>query len=299
VIDGVKLVVEPSVFPVGALQLNPDGLQAFLDSQNITQPLSPAPSAGETLVETAGRLCYMSFQKPRPGGNASYIQHILEVGHGSVLEHAVFSFIITGVDRNLSHELVRHRVGLSPSQLSQRYVDEANVAACGKRRNAERSQLSQRYVDEASTAFVVTPRYVPYLDAYKAWCAAERPFERSQAVILFQAWLDTCKRSLNAYKDEAQIFEADSTETNLTRRRKQAREAARGVLPGCTETFLFLTGNARAWRHLLELRGSADADLQFQRLARALLPHLQHQAPHLFSDFTTTATEITAQYRKV
>jgi thymidylate synthase (FAD) len=275
VIDGVKLVVEPSVFPVGALQLNPDGLQAFLDSQNITQPLSPAPSAGETLVETAGRLCYMSFQKPRPGGNASYIQHILEVGHGSVLEHAVFSFIITGVDRNLSHELVRHRVGLSPSQ------------------------LSQRYVDEASTAFVVTPRYVPYLDAYKAWCAAERPFERSQAVILFQAWLDTCKRSLNAYKDEAQIFEVDSTETNLTRRRKQAREAARGVLPGCTETFLFLTGNARAWRHLLELRGSADADLQFQRLARALLPHLQHQAPHLFSDFTTTATEITAQYRKV
>jgi thymidylate synthase (FAD) len=47
------------------------------------------------------------------------------VGHGSVLEHAVWNFLITGVSRSFTHELVRHRAGMGYSQLSQRYVDES------------------------------------------------------------------------------------------------------------------------------------------------------------------------------
>src|SRR4029077_19466275 len=79
----------------------------------------------EHLSEIAGRLCYMSFARPRPGGNKAYIDHIKEVGHGSVLEHAVWNFVFTGVSRSLTHELVRHRAGMGYSQLSQRYVDES------------------------------------------------------------------------------------------------------------------------------------------------------------------------------
>jgi thymidylate synthase (FAD) len=69
----------------------------------------------------------MSFAKPRPGGNGAYLHHILEVGHGSVLEHAVFNLIITGVSRSFTHELIRHRAGFGYSQLSQRYVDESTA----------------------------------------------------------------------------------------------------------------------------------------------------------------------------
>src|SRR5262245_64008185 len=68
----------------------------------------------------------MSFARPRPGGNAKYFDHLLEVGHGSVLEHAVWNFIFTGVSRSLTHELIRHRAGFGYSQLSQRYVDESD-----------------------------------------------------------------------------------------------------------------------------------------------------------------------------
>lgn len=75
------------------------------------------------LTEVAGRVCYMSFEKPRPGGNHAYIEHIKELGHGSVLEHGSFSFLFTGVSRGFSHELVRHRAGMAYSQLSTRYVD--------------------------------------------------------------------------------------------------------------------------------------------------------------------------------
>ncbi len=82
-------------------------------------------SEGEMLVEIAGRLCYMSYGKGRKT-TPDFIRHIVEVGHYSVLEHANWTFIFTGVSRSLTHELVRHR-HFSFSQLSQRYVDESAV----------------------------------------------------------------------------------------------------------------------------------------------------------------------------
>src|SRR5206468_9485234 len=81
---------------------------------------------GERLIEVAGRVCYMSFGLGRKT-NAEYIGHLVSVGHGSVLEHAVWNFIITGVSRSFTHELIRHRAGFGYSQLSQRYVDESEA----------------------------------------------------------------------------------------------------------------------------------------------------------------------------
>src|SRR6266446_3782953 len=50
------------------------------------------------------------------------------VGHQAIDDHAVFNFIITGVSRSFTHELVRHRAGFGYSQLSQRFVDESQCA---------------------------------------------------------------------------------------------------------------------------------------------------------------------------
>jgi thymidylate synthase (FAD) len=100
---------------------------------------SDSEVAGEALAEFAGRLCYLSFgedagleggHKSIPGRttNASYLANILKTKHGSVLEHAVWSFLFEGVSRSLTHELIRHRAGMGYSQLSQRYVDESEIA---------------------------------------------------------------------------------------------------------------------------------------------------------------------------
>lgn len=80
---------------------------------------SPSGGPPDGLAECAGRACYWSYGKGRKT-NAEYISHIIESGHGSVLEHPTWTFGIKGVSRSLSHELVRHR-HLSFSQLSQRY----------------------------------------------------------------------------------------------------------------------------------------------------------------------------------
>jgi thymidylate synthase (FAD) len=92
----------------------------------------------QQLAEFAGRLCYLSFGQEAQviGGhktiqgrtsNKEYMRNLLEVKHGSVLEHVVFTFLFEGISRALTHELVRHRAGFGFSQLSQRFVDESNI----------------------------------------------------------------------------------------------------------------------------------------------------------------------------
>jgi thymidylate synthase (FAD) len=124
----VTLIREPKVYLVGRQTVNDQALSEFLADHEVSQWSTDTDVAGEKLIEVAGRLCYMSFAKPRPGGNAAYIEHILEVGHGSVLEHSVYNLIITGVSRSFTHELIRHRAGFGYSQLSQRFVDESGCA---------------------------------------------------------------------------------------------------------------------------------------------------------------------------
>jgi thymidylate synthase (FAD) len=89
---------------------------------------SDARTDADLLTEFAGRLCYQSWDKPRPAtrANSDYLANILQRKHFSVLEHAGFTVVITGVSRSFTHELVHHR-HLSFSQLSQRFVDESSA----------------------------------------------------------------------------------------------------------------------------------------------------------------------------
>src|SRR5580704_5963450 len=122
--SGIRIILEPSVYLLGKQVIDDAALAQFLSDHGVSWE-SDSEVAAEVITETAGRVCYLSFAKPRPGGNSTYLTHIKEVGHGSVLEHAVWNFIITGISRSCSHELVRHRAGWAYSQLSQRYVDES------------------------------------------------------------------------------------------------------------------------------------------------------------------------------
>ena len=92
-------------------------------------PWETDAEGGQALAEFAGRACYQSWTKPNPrtANNAGYVNHILEVGHLSVLEHGSVTVYLTGISRSLTHELIRHR-HFSYSQLSQRYVPERDAA---------------------------------------------------------------------------------------------------------------------------------------------------------------------------
>src|SRR5437764_11875575 len=122
--SGIRILTEPAIYLIGKQTVDDAALERFLADHGVSWS-SDSDVPAEVLTETAGRVCYMSFAKPRPGGNSAYLHHIKEVGHGSVLEHGVWNLLFTGVSRSLTHELVRHRAGFGFSQLSQRYVDES------------------------------------------------------------------------------------------------------------------------------------------------------------------------------
>lgn len=230
-------------------------------------------SDAQDLVETAGRVCYMSFKNPRPGGNREYIKHILEVGHGSVLEHANFSVLIYGISRSCSHEIVRHRAGMSYSQLSQRYVDE-------------------------STADYICPEIIrndPEL--FPIWDAAVRQSHEAYTTLAEQL-TEKLKDPTTA---ASAMLPADATKTDI---RKAARQAARSVLPNATETKLVMTGNARSWRHFFEQRAASSAEPEIRQLAYPIWELLSEHSPNLFGDYTPTKLpdgtyELTTPYRKV
>jgi len=68
-------------------------------------------------------------------------------------------------------------------------------------------------------------------------------------------------------------------------RGKQARQAARSVLPNATETRLVVTGNYRAWRHFVEMRATEHADVEIRRVAVECLRQLRDVAPNVFGDY--------------
>lgn len=120
--------VEPQVFLVGETRIVEDGLKAYLAHIGVPEWTSIAATDVEGLVEVMGRLCYRSF---KPGLNPNvtkvrehkeYMENIIKVKHGSVLEHPVMNFIFADVSRVFTHELVRHRVGVGISQESLRFV---------------------------------------------------------------------------------------------------------------------------------------------------------------------------------
>ena len=87
---------------------------------------------------------------------------------------------------------------------------------------------------------------------------------------------------------------ADSEQAGL--RRKQLRQAARTLLPGATATTLVITGNLRAWRHLIGMRAAEHADQEMRAVVIECLRQLRELAPPVFADFVITrlpdATEL-------
>jgi thymidylate synthase (FAD) len=136
-----------------------------------------------------------------------------------------------------------------------------------RHRHFSYSQLSQRYVPERDAA-MVEPAVI-----------AEDPE-------LHQLFAEASAAALASYeKLLAGLEERFADEPNRTLRRKQARQAARAVLPNATETRIVVTGNYRAWRHFIAMRASEHADVEIRDLAIACLKVLQAEVPNVFADF--------------
>lgn len=258
--SGTPYLKEPGVAVLSRPQVKVDNLGDFLRGftpelrfpQYLDDPTSL--SSGAALCKAAGQLCYASFG-PRRSMNSDaqrYFENIKESGHGSVLEHANYSLAFYGISRSVTHELVRHRAGVSVSQISQRYVSGRVL------RFVERPEYQD--VPELHSAFLQR------IDA------AAADYNRIAGVLV-----DQQKAGSELLSGEAR--------TDL---RKKVQQAARSVLPNETEAPIVVTANARAWRHIIEMRANPHAEIEIRALAFRIYLCLAAMDPILFGDYRVT-----------
>lgn len=242
-----RWVLTPNVYVISYSAYKPMEFWRFADDHNLPRFMSDASQDADAIPEIVGRLCYLSYSNPRPGGNEAYLRHIVESGHGRVLEHSNIGLLVSGVSRSLSHQMLTHKVGVSHTELSQRYVDASDVR------------------------FVVPPEIAD---------VGESPQRSTFELSCLRALQDYRTLLSDIDKDIPDDVKG-------TKRKKLAREAARSVLPLATETMYVMTGNLRAWRHFVELRTSPDADREIRRLAYVVFLILKEYAPNTFGDYFT------------
>ena len=137
-----------------------------------------------------------------------------------------------------------------------------------RHRHFSYSQLSQRYVPERDAAMVEPEVIANDPDLHAKFLAA-------------------AEASVKAYTELLEGLEKKFADVpSGTLRRKQARQAARAVLPNATETRIVVTGNYRAWRHFIAMRASEAADVEIRALAIECLRELKKAAGNIFEDFT-------------
>lgn len=250
---GTRYLKEPGAVLIAQTSTNLDNINKFLEEFSFEGYLDDPTLLphGEALSKFGGQLCYMSLGRQR-STNADapkYISHIMESGHGSVVEHASASVLIYGISRSLTHELVRHRAGTAFSQLSQRYVSGRLL------RFVERPE----YQDDPT----LHERFEKWIDL-----SAQEYDKRAEQLLARQ-------------QDGDGIMNAER-KTDL---RKKVNQAARSCLPNETETIMVFTGNVRAWRHIFEMRASEGAETEIRRLIFICFTLLQEVWPILTQDY--------------
>jgi len=253
--------VVPEVYFIAKTQINNEEIERyFLDIGDPKFRPSLEVSDGENLAEIAGRMCYRSWQAYDPNkpnatnpnvskvreGNEQYLGNVIKQKHGSILEHVHATFIIRNISRICTHEIIRHRAGISPSQESLRYV-----------RLDELSFYMPEIFKENDTARDLIIKTVEHLEEIQ--------------------------------KKLAEIYDIDNIKDFHIK--KQLTSAFRRVAPEGLATSILLTGNMRAWRHIIEMRTSEAAEEEIRIVTAKIGDVLYNEYPNIFQDMSIDCGE--------
>ena len=238
--------VEPQVFLLARPAMNEEGLAAYLRAVGASGWATDAPSAGEKLIEVAGRSCYRSFE---PGlnpnvtkireGSKTYLENILKVKHGSVIEHANWTFAFFNVSRVFTHEVVRHRAGTAISQESLRFVRLTEIGM---------------------------------------WLPPEIR-ENPKALAIFEEVVETSEKA------QQRLAEVLDIEGRPFHEKKVLTSAMRRVAPDGLATTIIWTANARTLRWVIEARTEPGAEVEIRIVFGKVAEIMTREAPNLFGDF--------------
>ena len=246
---GLALISKPDV-DISGISDFLEGFPKDYEFIKYLKDLVKLPPA-EKLTKVAGQTCYMSFGPKRTWNKDAqkYFDNIILSGHGSVMEHANFSFLIWGVSRSFTHEIVRHRAGCAYSQVSQRYVSGRVLRFVERAEYQKDKHLHQLFEERIDRAYKEYSKMADYLYSKQ---------EKGDKIL------------------------SGDEKTDL---RKKVQQVSRSLLPNETEAPIVVTANARAWRHMINMRASNHAEVEIRNVFFNIYKILKEVSPMLFKDF--------------
>lgn len=257
--------------------VNRDATRSWLTQMGVSDefeiPSAEAVTDPALLVALAAKQCYMAFE---PGINPNvtkvrkdmveYLDNVMKQGHGSVLEHAVFTFGINGCSRVFTGEMNRHRAGVGISERSMRFIRYENISywmpecfreAPGDDESVRMKKLRSREVLHAQ-------------------------FESQERMMADFAGI---------WKDELSpesTFHAKKVLTSAFR-----RGIGMGIATGGVWTL-----NMRALRHVIALRTAPGAEEEIVHVFMKIGKIMMAQIPELFGDFKEIDGALIPEYWK-
>lgn len=268
---------EISVRVLAQTMVDRDEVRAWLDEMGADEfeiPPEEAISDPALLVALAAKQCYMAFQ---PGLNPNvnkvrkdmveYLDNVLSQKHGSVFEHAVFSFGINGCSRVFTGEMNRHRAGVGISERSMRYIRYTDI----------KFWMPECFSDENNL--------IPGKEDKK---------RRSRELLTaqFTSQEHMMAEFADIWKDElapASTFHAKKVLTSAFR-----RGIGMGVATGGVWTL-----NLRALRHVIALRTDAGAEEEITHVFKKVGRLMIKKVPEIFGDFKEVNGALVPEYWKV
>lgn len=232
----------------------------------------------EQNIVRGAKLCYSSADietlrdRVTPEEAEKFLNMILGLGHGSVLEHSTITFGIEGVSRALTHQLVRHRIA-SYSQKSQRYVKEAQFEYVVPKDIENNDFARNLYIDlmeqiQLTYDMIVQELLVDYINDYINE-HKDHPF------------LDEPIAGILNVKDFLARFK-EVDRKNYLALEKKAIENARYVLPNACETKIQVTMNVRALFNFFKERLCDRAQEEIRELAWLMWLACMEISPTIF-----------------
>lgn len=311
--------VDIEVFCIAKTSVDKNEVQRWLDHVGANEyeiPSYDTCSDPALLVALAAKRCYMSFQKSlNPNVTkvrkdlTEYLDNVLKSGHGSVLEHACYSFAIEGISRVFTGEMNRHRAGVGISEGSMRYIryrdipywlptsitltkDEEIAVETGQ----EVFQLNFPITPEGAKNVYVHPDVLKRLDEplRSRWVIAIKKL-KTQAVFRWH-YMQTEQN----YSDLQEIWKEELAPDSKFHGKKQVTSMMRRIIPMGVATGGVWTMNLRAVRHIIALRASEAAEEEIAYVFGKIAHHIVSQEPMLCGDFTQDENGFwTPKYKKV
>lgn len=277
-----RLIEKPEIFLIQRPSLDWGEIRRYLqavggEAENWADRVEGIVPDGEALVEFMGRMCYRSWE---PGLNPnvtkvrkdseSYLGNILSSGHGSVTEHANFSFIFHNVSRVFTHEMVRHRAGVAVSQESMRFVRLDDLPFWFPEWARGDDALMQKALD-----------LLEQMEEFQGWMAEHFGLDATKPCPSLDHGTDhspapDCERCDGVGEIPAVPMSEKKAKTSFMRR----------FAPDGVSTGIGCTINIRAIRHIIYMRTALGAEeeirLVFDEVARLALDAF----PNLMQDYS-------------